>query len=261
MLNFHLGVPGLAPNLFKSLAECDLIRAAKNVHIVESTEYQMLFFDAVNSRAEIALQSDETIRRIAELAEVASTLKTVAVSKPNFFGRSADALRPRKSFPLAEARVGRLSELLGTCETTFHLTIASQVDYILRMHRVSKGDRLMAIRDTQLSWSELVFRIQRSAPERHLVVWDFDHPQAVALPFVDEMLGSAAHDIKQQILSAIQLEAIPNGSGQVDYSDTNFETAAARLDERYDRDLDDIEKMDGVTLVRYEEIPPDLHLW
>ena len=261
MLNFHLGVPGLFPEFLQSLAESAPVRAAEHLHIVHPTEYQTLFLEAVNSRAGIWLESAETLKRIAEFAQKAAALNTVAISQHNFFGRAADALRPRKAFPLAQSRVERLSGFLGTCDMTFHLAIASQVEYILRMRRMSESDRLKAICDAQFSWSELVFRIRRGAPDRHLVVWDFDLPQAVVLPFVEVMLGIRAHDMKQQILETILPGTIPIGSGQIDYSNTTLEMAVARLDERYELDLYDIERMDGVTLVRHEMISPDLHLW
>jgi hypothetical protein len=125
---------------------------------------------------------------------------------------------------------------------------------------MSVEDRLTAIRNARFSWSELVFRIRRGAPERNLVVWDFDRPNAIALPFVEAMLGLKAIDIKQQVLEAISNETTPVGSGPIDYSDDTLARAVARLDAAYERDLDEIERMEGVTLVRHEAISPDRHL-
>jgi len=260
MLNFHLGVPGLMAELFHSLAVCEPIQSADDLHLVPSAEYRALFPEVVNGRAGTTPASPETLKRIEEFAQRASAIDTVAISQHSVFGVPADVLRPRKSFPLAESRVERLSGLVGPCEMTFHLAINSQIDYILRMRRMPEADRLMAIREAKFSWSELVFRIRRGAPDRNLVVWDFDHPKAIALPFVETMLGIEAHDLKQQILKAILPETKPIGSGPIDYSDPGLASAVARLDERYELDLDDIDKMDGVRLVRHDAIPPDLHL-
>jgi hypothetical protein len=197
---------------------------------------------------------------VKNFSEAASALETVAVSQPNMFGVPADVLRPRKAFPLAEARVGRLSALVGSLDMTYHLVIVSQIDYILKMKRMSEVERLAAIRDAQFSWAEVVFRIRRGAPDRNLVVWDFDKPSVAALPFVTTMLGIDAHYIRTQIEAAISPEKIPVGSGSIDYSDATLATAVERLDARYELDLDEIDSMSGVTLIRHEAIPFDFHL-
>lgn len=260
MLNFHLGAPGIAPDLIMSLVACEPVRSAEDLFLVPAADYQALFQRVVNAKAGTGPLDPETLRGITEFIHLASALETVAISQPNFFGFSTDVLRPRKSFPLAESRVGRLSGLMGSCEMTFHLVITSQIDYILRMRRMSAADQLAAIRDARFSWSELVFRLRRGAPERRVVVWDFDRPKAIALPFVETMLGIEAAGLVQEVLKAISREATPLGSGPVDYSDQTLARAVARLDARYEQDLDELEHMEGVTLVRHEAITPDLHL-
>jgi hypothetical protein len=260
MLNVHLGAPGIVPNLLVSLAACDPVRSAEDLYFVPATDYQALFQGIVNAKAGTGPPDQETLRGITEFLHLASAVETVAFSLPTFFGYPTDALRPRKSFPLAESRVGRLSGLMGSSEMTFHLVIASQVDYILRMRRISAADRLDAIRDARFSWSELVFRLRRGAPERRVVVWDFDHPKAIALPFVETMLGIEADRLVGEVLKAISHEATPLGSGPIDYSDEILARSVARLDARYEQDLDELENMEGVILVRHEAITPDLHL-
>jgi hypothetical protein len=260
MLNVHLGAPGVVPDLLATLAACEPVRSAEDLYFVSSTEYRELFQGLVNARARSGPPDSETLRGIRELVHLASGHETVAISQPNFFGYPTDALRSRKSFPLAEARVGRLSGLVSSCEMTFHLVITSQIDYILKMRRMSAADRLSAIRDAAFSWSELVFRIRRGAPERRVVVWDFDLPKATAIPFVETMLGIEASGITQHVLKAISRELTPAGSGPIDYADASLARAVARLDTMYEQDLDDLERMEGVTLVRHEMIPRDLHL-
>lgn len=260
MLNVHLGAPGIVPDLIVSLAACEPVRSAEDLYLVPATDYQALFQGIVNAKAGSGPPDPETVRGIREFIHLASSVETVAISQPTFFGLSTDALRPRKSFPLAESRVGRLSGLIGSCEMTFHLVITSQIDYILRMRRMSAADRLTAIRDARFSWSELVFRLRRGAPERSVVVWDFDRPKAIALPFVETMLGIEADRLVKEVLKAISREATPLGSGPIEYSDEILARAVARLDARYEQDLDELENMEGVTLVRHEAITPDLHL-
>jgi hypothetical protein len=106
----------------------------------------------------------------------------------------------------------------------------------------------------------LVFRIRRGAPERRVVVWDFDLPKATAIPFVETMLGIEGSGIMQHVLKAISRELTPAGSGPIDYADASLARAVARLDTMYEQDLDDLERMEGVTLVRHEAIPRDHHL-
>lgn len=260
MLNVHLGAPGLVPDLLQSLAGTDTIQAAEDLYLVPQDEYQRLFGDIVNAKELSATETTDALRKIREFAHQASALRTVAISQPNFFGHPADALRPRKSFPLSESRITRLSGLIGSCRMTFHLAITSQVDYILRMRRVPEADRLTAIREERLSWSELVFRLRRGAPDRNIVVWDFDRPKAIALAFVETMLEVETIDLRHDILKAIASEARPTESGLIDYTDRGLTEAVTLLDARYEQDLDEIEQMDGVTLVRHEAVPSDLHL-
>jgi hypothetical protein len=260
MLNFHIGIPGIVPELMQCLAGSGPVRAAENILVLPRDEYRKVFLELVNARSGAAAPDSEALERVKNFTKAASALDTVAVSQPNFFGVPADVLRPRKAFPLAEARVERLSALVGSLDMTYHLVIVSQIDYILKMKRMSETERLVAIRDAQFSWAELVFRIRRGAPDRNLVVWDFDLPSVAALPFVTTMLDIDAHDLRPQIEAAISPEKLPVGSGSIDYSDGAMATAVERLDARYELDLDEIDSMNGVTLIRHEAIPAEFHL-
>lgn len=260
MLNVHLGVPGLAPDLLQSLAVCDRVQSEDGLYFVTSEKFRALFRDSLKAKPGTSAQESKPSALIEDFTHVIRAFDTVAISQHNFFGFPEDALRQRKSFPLAESRLKTFSELLGPSKTTFHITICSQIEYILKIRRLSKADRLEAIRNAQFSWSELMFRIRRGAPDREFVVWDFDHPRATALPFSMWILGIEIDDLKQNVLEAIQSEFKPRGSDYIDYTDRSLAGAVARLDERYEIDLDEIGSMQGVKLVRREAIPIDLHL-
>lgn len=260
MLNFHLGIPGIVQELVQCLADSGPVRTAENILVLPRDEYRRVFLELVNARSGAAASDPEALERVKSFTDAASALDTVAVSQPNFFGIAADVLRPRKAFPLAEARVERLSALIGSLDMTYHLVIVSQIDYILKMKRMSVAERLAAVRDAQFSWAEVVFRIRRGAPDRNLVVWDFDLPSATALPFVTTMLDIDPRDLRPQIEAAISREKTPVGSGSIDYSDAGLATAVERLDARYELDLDEIDSMNGVTLIRHEAIPVEFHL-
>lgn len=260
MLNVHLGVPGLATDLLQSLAVCNRVQSEDGLYFVTSEKFRALFRDSLKGKPKTSPQTSKPSTLIEDFTHVIRAFDTVAISQHNFFGFPEDALRQRKSFPLAESRMKTFSELLGPSKTTVHIAICSQIEYILKIRRLSKADRLEAIRHAEFSWSELMFRIRRGAPEREFVVWDFDHPRATALPFAMWILGIEINDLKQNVLEAIQPELKPRGSDLIDYTDRSLAGAVARLDERYEMDLDEIGSMQGVKLVRREAIPIDLHL-
>jgi hypothetical protein len=106
MLNVHLGAQGIVPDLIQALAAREPVRSAENLYLLPPAEYGLLFRELVNAKERTGPPSLETLRGIEEFTQLATALETVAMSQSIFLGYPADALRQRKSFPLAEARVG-----------------------------------------------------------------------------------------------------------------------------------------------------------
>jgi hypothetical protein len=258
MLNVHIGAPGIAADLLQSLANSESAKAAEDIHFVPPSEYHALLHELVHPKVISGPPSSDAVRGIREFINFASALDIVAISKSNFLGYPHDILRPRKSLPMAGARVGRLSGLLSSCEMTFHLVITRQVDFILQMRRLSTEDRLAAIGTASFSWSELVSRIRLGAPERNVVVWDFGGPASMVRLFAEMMLGIETIAIKQQVLQSVSPDIQAVRSGLIDPRDDALMGAIARLDEAYQRDLGELDRMEGVTLMSHLVIPPEL---
>lgn len=112
------------------------------------------------------------------------------------------------------------------------------------------------------SWYDLVRAVRSASPEAAIVVWDFDQPNRVVLSFLSELLNEDPSSFGDAIKSKLRENSCQNIKiAQTVKKLIAFpEQLTVAFDEQYDFDLDNIDKMDGVTLVRAESIPGNLRL-
>jgi hypothetical protein len=252
MINFHLGAPGLFRDLPSILAGAEASQIAADRYILSRELLDTKVRPYLNSRTRDA-RTLEALRRDALAAvEMVPWDIPVACSQPELFGSTAEFMRPGKTFPAAERRFQRLCEVFEGSDLTVHLVITSQVDAIWQLEDVPQQQKLLAFRETGLSWSNLVWRLRRAAPQCRMIVWDFEHPRVIA-PFLVESLlevgqgglGGDVYGRMARYTDMPQLEFVSLCSAEE-------ALAVQRLDDLYDIELEKIEKMKGVSLMRVD---------
>jgi hypothetical protein len=189
------------------------------------------------------------------LTAVETMLRNVpaVVSQPNLFGTTAELMRPGKTFPAVERRFARLCEIFGGRVWTAHLVITSPIDAILQLEGVAPQRKRQAIRETGLSWSNLVWRLRRVARECDLIVWDFEQPEVIAPVLVESLLQVGRGELDRTIYHRIANSFKKPSLDIFSSCSTDEALAIERLDDLYDTELEKIAAIKGVTLMRVEE--------
>jgi hypothetical protein len=252
MINFHLGAPGLFRDLPLILAGMEASQIAAERHILSPELLDTKVRPYLNSRTKDARTLDALRRDALAAVEMVPWDIPVACSQPELFGSSAEFLLPGKTLPAAERRFRRLCEIFEGRGLTAHIVVTCQVDTIWQLEDVPREQKLHAIRETGLSWSNLVWRLRRAAPQCRMIVWDFEHPRVIA-PFLVETLlevgqGGLGGDVYRRMARYTdmpQLEFVSSCSA-------DEALAVERLDDLYDVELEKIAKIKGVTLMRFD---------
>ena len=260
MFNLHVGIPGVAPDLLHSVVRAGLLKRDGAPAVLSPKVWQEQFRGLVNakrSKAELDIVAwPKTKATIAAL----SAHDAIAGSLHALLGGPEDCFLKRKVLPYADARIARVSEVFAAVPLTFHLTIQSQFDYLqTSMNRLPEG-KTLAPPGIIPSWSALVQRIRVAAPDREILVWDFERPEKVALAFMIYLLGTndpALIDALEAYLSkTIQRLSPPSSHSIAGLSHEMIDL----LDAQYDLDLQALKQIEGVLLIRPELIPEDFHL-
>lgn len=186
--------------------------------------------------------------------------EVLAASQHAMMGHPKVVFKDGAILPHAESRIERLSVLFEATTLDLHLTIMNQFHYLSRLpleyHNTSQSQQ----DDTVPSWFELVLRIRKACPTRRILVWDFMQPERVALPFSMTVLN-VDEDLSDHVRKPVS-EAIAHSKllSKVFRNDHLSDEAGQVLDAQYETDLQNIEGMENVVLVRSEKVPKDLHV-
>lgn len=258
MFNLHVGIPGIVPDLLHSVVHAGLLRRDDAPAVLSRRLWQEQFRGLVNAKRTKAALDVAAWRTTKATISDLSAHDAVAVSQHALLGGPEDCFLKRKVLPYTDARIARVSEIFADVPLTFHLTIQTQFDYLhTTMSRLPEGKIIPLQGIVPPSWSGLVRRIKAAAPDRQIIVWDFERPEKVALAFMICLLDTkdpALIEVLDAHLSkTIKRPASPN-------SHEIPRIPHDRLDAQYDLDLEALKQIEGVSLILPESIPEEFHL-
>ena len=261
MFNFHVGIPGIVPDLLNSIVQAGILKGDSSPSILSQELWQEQFRSLVNTKQLEALLN-VAARRTAE-ATVAdlSALGSVAISQHALLGTPEDCFLKHKVLPYADARIARVSDIFAAVPLTVHLTIFSQFDYLhTAMNRLPKG-KAFPQPSIVPSWSKLVQRIKVAAPDRQIMVWDFENPEKIALAFMICLLDTKDDGLIDAIAThlSVTIKRPEPAINSPEISGVSHEMID-RMDAQYDFDLEEINRIEGVSLILPDSIPEEFHL-
>ena len=260
MFNMHLGVPGVFPDLLHSIAKAGMLRSSERPYVLPRKLFQQKLRGMINATMTEASVNVMAWRAAKTFVSELSNQGTVVISQHAMLGNPESSFK-KKVLPYAEARVLRITDIFAAVPLTFHLTITNQFDYLqATMESWGEGQVFPTPRNVP-SWADLVRRMKAAAPDRQIIVWDFERPEIVALAFAISMLNttdnSLIKDLKQHMSAHFKSPEHKANRQEIPGLDHDL---IHRLDAQYDVDLAVIEVTEGVSLIRPESIPEEFHL-
>lgn len=256
MFNVHIGLPGIAPNLLHTLAKQCSFSGEKVAHVLSTGEWR-------NNLRHIIIPTKNTIEvseeeREATASKIQNRLNNapLAISQHAVLGGMGDSFRGDVKFPQAKARISQLTGLLYETPFTMHILICNQAEYAARLASSSNKPFPPIDGGNIPSWANLVKRIQKTAPNWPIVVWDFDDAKAISLLFVVKLLNiSADADMKSVrdflVTHFETLIGTPSIENAIQLSDELVEN----MDMQYEADLATIATLPDVTFVSAKTVP------
>lgn len=251
MFNLHAGIPGVASDLLHSVDKSRILESQDSSAIISRPVWKKQFRELINTRWREAALDTDSWSNVEEILSDFSRYNTVAISQDALLGVAEDSFLKDKVLPQTEARISRVAEIFSGHSVMLHFAITSQLDYFYEfVHSKNNMDMISEAR-TVPSWSSLIERIREIVPEFGIMVWDFERPREIALPFLGELLRVNDFDLilelKELVSSAFPEHENPLVSESL--PGLSFEIIE-RLDVQYELDLQTLAKMEGVTLVR-----------
>ncbi|MFN6005620.1 MAG: hypothetical protein ACK47C_05955 [Paracoccaceae bacterium] len=253
MINFHLGAPGIFADLHIILAEVAGSRVASDRYTRARQIFESRVRPYLNCRSKDPSPLDVLREEAFAAIEAVSQDMPIVISQPELFGTTADLMRPGRALPAIERRFGRLCEVFEGMAWTVHLVITNQIDAIWQVEGVAPERKLQAIRETGLSWSNLVWRLRRVGRDCHLIVWDFERPDVIAPFLIESLMLVGRGELDGSIYRRITECHSKPKLDLIGFCSADDVSSIERLDELYDTDLEKIASMKGVTLMRVEE--------
>ena len=260
MFNLHVGIPGIVPDLLHSTVRAGLLRRDGAPAVLSQNLWQEQFRGQVNAKGTKAALDFAVWCAVEATIAYLAAHGSVAISQHALLGNPEDCFLKRKVLPYTDARIKRVSEIFAAVPLTFHLTISSQFDYLsTTMNRLPAGKALPQPCIVP-SWSALVRRIRAAAPDRQIIVWDFEQPEKVALAFMICLLdtedSSLIETLDAHLSTTVKRPAHPNSRETPNIPHEMID----RMDLQYDLDLEAIKQIEGVSLILPESIPEEFHL-
>ncbi|MGD9294290.1 MAG: hypothetical protein PVI41_05345 [Roseobacter sp.] len=259
-INFHIGAPRIASDIVHTAGKIKELRTATHCRILTSKEFQKHIRPTVNGTLDVSTlvgadTDEEGFWKNLRECEVLAASQHAMMGHPNVVFKAGTIL------PNAERRIERLSGLFEATSLDLHLTIMNQLAYLSRLPtKYLTQEDTRGLNEAIPSWFDLVARIQQVCPSRRILIWDFDTPEKVALPFVMTVLNvdEALADVMRKPVS----ESITHNKliSKVFHKNILSEDVSMILDTQYEKDLENIQTMGNVVLIRGEKVPADLHV-
>jgi hypothetical protein len=236
MFDFVVGSVSVYPWLLNQASFLASHYALCEVDCINVRDYKLYLEPYIIRRKEDNEQSDLLRRNASSFLQRVSLTDRVLLGSMEFLGTESNLLMGGKSFPLADGRLRRLNEVLSSEAHTVHLCVACQSDLILSLDRCSIEKKASALKISELSWSNIAFRILRAMPKCKLVVWDFEAAEVAVRSFLSELLATELLEVEWYSLRRIfdldrflERRRVHVGSEHAGL--------CARLDECYETDL------------------------
>lgn len=258
MFNLHVGMPGIVPDLLESIVQAGILRGDSSPSVLSLELWQEHFRNLVNAKQKEAhLNVAAWHKTEAAIADM-SARGSVAISQHALLGPPEDCFLKRKVLPYADARIARVSNIFAAAPLTVHLTMSCQFDYLHKvMHRLPK-EKVFAQQSIVPSWSDLVRRIKAAAPDRQIMVWDFENPEKIALAFMVCLLDTKDEGLIDAIDAYLSV-TIKRPNFAIKSPEIPHEMVD-RMDAQYDFDLEEINQIEGVSLILPDSIPEEFYL-
>jgi len=249
MFNLHAGIPGIVPDVLQHVVQDGLLKSNNAPVVLSHKIWQEQFRGLVNAAKQKGTLDVAAWRATEETISNMSARGSVAISQHALLGRPEDCFLKRKVLPYADARIAMVSKIFAAAPLTFHLTISSQFDYLRNiLHRPSTR---VATSEPKIfpTWISLVQRIRKAAPDRQIVVWDFERPEKAVLPFLVRLL-----DINDSALIQNLERYLSNKFPGLSYTHNQeisgiSRDTVERMDAQYELDLEAIKNIKGVSLI------------
>lgn len=261
MFNLHVGLPGIAAEVMQHPQLGIILGKKFGSRVVQPEVWRANFRTAVNNGEGDSRSTRLTWELAKDTVKELSDIKATAISQPAMLGRSGDCFIRHKPLPNTFDRISHVSSIFGKSPLTIHLTVASQFDYLKMAMERSQKVHPFTVPKIVPSWSELVLRIKDAAPDRKIVVWDFEQPRKTIVAFVVNMLDLVDEEAVGRIYKWISSSKFWDDFSQFkpDMSAISAEMAE-ELDAQYDADLKDIQSMPDVYLLGASRIPEEFHI-
>ncbi|WP_281966800.1 hypothetical protein [Roseovarius nanhaiticus] len=259
VVNFHIGAPRLASDVIHALARTKLLRGDIGHKTIAKTEFQKHLRGIINSGSKSDLSQHTLPDTVSTYLADLQDYSVVVGSQHAMLGHPKEVLSAGLLPPYAVARSAQLCKLLADFDLNLHLVITNQLDYLTGL----SADFQKPFVPTDFvsgvpSWTELVHKIQAACPNHQLIVWDFERPESVLLPFALAMFNIFETDIQQ--LNAAIVRSLASKEFAPDPATTEAmpEHLIEEFDDQYERDLLQIETIENTILFRSDSLPQDM---
>ena len=257
IVNFHIGAPRIGEELLRAVSAAASLSSHPELLVLSQDTYREFFRSLINSRESVRSKKDQW-QAAEEKIQSLTKFSTIAISQHAALGEHSDLIFSERGIERAIERLATLSSIFERNTLRLIFTITSQVEYL--NWTLGPDARAAIAAGRTISWSNLLRRLKVAVPHRQFVVWDFERPQNVALAFVAEMLGTHNREFLTDAREMIRGNRSYKDYMNMHCSLEDIDDSLARLDDQYDTDLDAISKMDGVTLIRSDEVPSEFRL-
>lgn len=264
--NFHIGATRVVPNLVNLFQMHWSKKLRKQgTYYISPKDYRDNFRSLVNEKRELDFVVLEGLaeQSLSAQRQEFNEYKTVVGSQHAMLGHPKEVMKNGIILREAGSRTYNLAQILKDQPLVFHLSITNQYDFFRNLYdQVDPSKFHKQLLSNTYSWQELVFRIKNKNPNIDIIVWDFEKPEWISLPFLSVLFdtdpqnfGEFAKDKIRQILKVNKVSTINFSAGE----DLPKELIS-KLDNQYEVDLHEIDKMDGVHLIRGEDVISELRL-
>ena len=265
IVNFHVGATRIQPDLVDiALRSTSLRKHLRAVKVISTKEFQKKIRAPVNAKNDLEVYGSISSAEFREFRDHLSENELVVASQHAMLGHPKDALKSGQILPKAERRLRRLGQVFDSMVMTLHLAIGSQLDFLTTLVGELPPSELDSVRDGRHipSWADLALRARKAIPDRQLVVWDFEEPRRTIIPFLSVLLGT-----EPELFDAELRKKLRDASDEYVKRTRVLQRitpwpvhTVAKLDERYEADLIQLEMIKGVRLVRSNQVAAGLEL-
>jgi len=258
MINLHVGIPHLLPNLIHDIQKRAIVNSRKTATVISRDEWKSLFRPALSERR----------RKILEIASMpalqgaytGSDSRNITISQHTFLGKGISFFAPKHSIIGYERKIEKLVGLFEGRRINIHILIKDQHEYLRGLTGEELNHFLQSDWVSIPSWSDLVQRIRISAPNSKLIVWDCEEENKIAFAFATWMLELKRDAEMNNVYNFVReyMQKISATRGQMEL---NLPPRVSEsLDLQYFLDCEEISKMEGVSFVKKERVPKALQV-